>query len=189
MLLCEAAGFDIVFVETVGVGQSEIAVSQMTDLFLLLLLPAGGDELQGIKRGVVELADFILINKADGELVAAAERTAGDYRAALQLLQRDGKSTVEVFPISALTNSGIDNSWSEIQSRWRELRESGDLESKRQYQRIGSMQDTLYNALYARMKKQCANQHALHEVEAAVAAANISPGTAVDRILKSIEND
>jgi LAO/AO transport system kinase len=82
MLLCEAAGFDIILVETVGVGQSETTVADMTDMFLLLLLPAGGDELQGIKRGIMELADLILVNKADGDQVALAARTMGDYRSA-----------------------------------------------------------------------------------------------------------
>src|SRR3546814_8963659 len=87
MLVCEAAGFDVVIVETVGVGQSETAVAGMTDLFLLLLLPAGGDELQGIKKGIVELADLILVNKADGDFAAAARHAAADYRGAVRMLR------------------------------------------------------------------------------------------------------
>ena len=86
LLLCEAAGFDVIIVETVGVGQSETAVAQMTDMFLLLLLPGGGDELQGIKRGIMELADLILVNKADGDQQAAANRTVADYRMAVHFL-------------------------------------------------------------------------------------------------------
>ncbi|MCP4041106.1 MAG: methylmalonyl Co-A mutase-associated GTPase MeaB, partial [Gammaproteobacteria bacterium] len=92
LLLCEAAGFDVILVETVGVGQSETAVAEMTDMFLLLLLPGGGDELQGIKRGIVELADLVLINKADGELAVAAERSALEYRSALRLLHPHSKN-------------------------------------------------------------------------------------------------
>ena len=86
LLLCEAAGFDVVIVETVGVGQSETAVAEMTDMFLLLLRPGGGDDLQGVKRGVMELADLLIVNKADGDLAAAAERTASDYAHALRLM-------------------------------------------------------------------------------------------------------
>ena len=86
LLLCEAAGFDVVIVETVGVGQSETAVAEMTDMFLLLLSPGGGDDLQGVKRGVMELADLLIVNKADGDLASAAERTASDYAHALRLM-------------------------------------------------------------------------------------------------------
>ena len=87
MLLCEAAGFDVLIVETVGVGQSETAVADLVDMFLLLLLPGGGDELQGLKRGIVELADILVVNKADGELEAAAGRAAAEYGNAIRLLQ------------------------------------------------------------------------------------------------------
>ncbi|PWC95248.1 methylmalonyl Co-A mutase-associated GTPase MeaB, partial [Azospirillum sp. TSO5] len=87
MLICEAAGFDVIVVETVGVGQSETAVADMVDLFMLLLLPAGGDELQGIKKGIVELADLVVVNKADGDLAATARHTVADYRHALALLR------------------------------------------------------------------------------------------------------
>src|SRR5690606_8019738 len=88
MLLCEAAGFDVVLIETVGIGQSEVAVASMVDFFLVLLLPAGGDELQGIKKGVIELADALVVNKADGATAALAERTRQDYAGALSILRR-----------------------------------------------------------------------------------------------------
>ncbi len=108
LLLCEAAGFDPILVETVGVGQSETAVAEMTDLFLLLLMPAAGDDLQGIKRGIMELADLILVNKADGPLEAAAGRTAADYAHALRLMQpRHRAWNAEVLRCSALTGAGI----------------------------------------------------------------------------------
>ena len=115
MLACEAAGFDVVLVETVGVGQSETAVADMVDMFLLMLLPAGGDELQGIKRGIVELADLVLVNKADGELTAQARRTAADYEAAMHLLRPSAPGwTVRVQTCSALTGAGIPEVWEAV---------------------------------------------------------------------------
>ncbi len=109
ILVCEAAGFDTVVVETVGVGQSEIAVAEMTDMFVLVLQPGGGDELQGIKRGIVELADLVVVNKADGELADEATRTAADYRNAMRLLRsRNPSWQVSVDCCSALTGDGLD---------------------------------------------------------------------------------
>ncbi len=132
MLLCEAAGFDVSLVETVGVGQSETTVSAMTDVFILLLLPAGGDELQGIKRGIVELADIILVNKADGDLEAAAQRTVSDYRQALRLPHVYGREwRVPVEPMSALTATGMDKVWGHVNRYHELLRKSGDFENKR----------------------------------------------------------
>ena len=112
LILCEAAGFDVIIVETVGVGQSETKVADMTDMFVLLLLPGGGDELQGIKRGIMELADLILINKADDELKSLAGRSAADYRNALRLLHpRSADWTVEVQTCSARDGVGIAEAW------------------------------------------------------------------------------
>ncbi len=122
--LCEAAGFDVVLIETVGVGQSETVVAEMSDLFVLLLAPAGGDELQGVKRGIMEMADLILVNKADGDLKSAATRTCADYSGALRLLRKRSQDP-EGFPkammVSALDNSGLDSAWAEMQdlSVWR----------------------------------------------------------------------
>jgi LAO/AO transport system kinase len=123
--LCEAAGFDVVLVETVGVGQSETMVADLTDLFLLLLAPAGGDELQGVKRGIMEMADLILVNKADGDLKAAAMRTVADYSGALQLLRRrpqDPPGYPKALPVSAIAGDGLAGVWAEIQTlaRWRQ---------------------------------------------------------------------
>ena len=115
ILLCEAAGFDLILVETVGVGQSEVQVASMTDMFVLLLMPNGGDDLQGIKRGIMELADLILINKADGDLQAAAKRTAAEYQHALHLLQqRTPGWSVPVETCSALEGLGVKNVWGKI---------------------------------------------------------------------------
>lgn len=122
--LCEAAGFDVVLIETVGVGQSETVVAELSDLFLLLLAPAGGDELQGVKRGIMEMADLILINKADGDLKPAAMRTVADYTGALHLLRRrpqDPKGFPKALPVSALEQSGLAQAWEEMQTliAWR----------------------------------------------------------------------
>src|SRR5689334_1629545 len=116
MLLVEAAGFDTVIVETVGVGQSETAVADMVDLFIVLLLPAGGDDLQGIKRGVIELADLIVVNKADGDLKATARRSVADYQHALRMLRSPTAGwTPEVTTCSALTGAGVAEIWTVVE--------------------------------------------------------------------------
>jgi LAO/AO transport system kinase len=116
MLLCEAAGFDVVLVETVGVGQSEVKVAAMVDLFLVLVAPGAGDELQGLKRGIMELADLVVVNKADGELANAAAVTAGDYASALHLLRpRIASWTPRVLQCSALLGEGIDEVWDAVE--------------------------------------------------------------------------
>jgi LAO/AO transport system kinase len=131
-LACEAAGFDVVVIETVGVGQSEGAVADMVDCFLLLLAPGGGDELQGIKRGIVELADLVVINKADGDLLAAAGRAQADYRAALQLLRPPTPSwTPEVLACSALHEEGIEQIWQAVLRHRQALEGSDELGPKR----------------------------------------------------------
>ncbi len=115
MLLCEAAGFDVVLVETVGVGQSEVKVAAMVDLFLVLVAPGGGDELQGLKRGIMELADLVVVNKADGDLAATAARTAADYAAALHLVRpRIPTWTPKVLTCSALLGGGIAEVWTAV---------------------------------------------------------------------------
>lgn len=135
--LCEAAGFDIVLIETVGVGQSETVVAQMADLFVLLLAPAGGDELQGVKRGIMEMADLILVNKADGDLKAQATRTCADYAGALRLLRKraqDPDGFPKALTISALEAAGLQTAWEEMQTLadWRQ--QSGVWQSTRDAQ-------------------------------------------------------
>ena len=122
--VCEAAGFDVVLIETVGVGQSETMVAQMADLFVLLLAPAGGDELQGVKRGIMEMADLILINKADGDLKPAATRTMADYAGALRLLRKraqDPEDFPKALAVSALEENGLQTAWDEMSAliSWR----------------------------------------------------------------------
>ncbi|PRY93719.1 LAO/AO transport system kinase [Hasllibacter halocynthiae] len=134
LALCEAAGFDVAIVETVGVGQSETAVAGLTDVFALLLAPAGGDELQGVKRGIMEAADLVLVNKADGDLAAQARRTAADYAGALRLLRR-GAEDLEGFPkartLSALEGRGVAEAWEEIAALHADRRDSGALAARR----------------------------------------------------------
>ena len=132
MLLCEAAGFDIVIVETVGVGQSEASVANMVDVFALLLHPGGGDELQGVKRGVLELCDLVCVHKADGDLRKSAEQTRLDYERGLHLL-RPGER-VPVLMASAMTGDGLEKFWHQVQVEHRTLQESGDLNRRRQNQ-------------------------------------------------------
>lgn len=132
--ICEAAGFDVILIETVGVGQSETMVAELCDLFLLLLAPAGGDELQGVKRGIMEMADLILVNKADGDLKPAANRTCADYAGALRLLRhrpQDPPGFPKAMTVSAAERTGLDAAWAEMQAlaQWR--RESGNWQARR----------------------------------------------------------
>ena len=115
--ICEAAGFDVILIETVGVGQSETIVAEMSDLFVLLLAPGGGDELQGVKRGIMEIADLILVNKADGDLKATATRTVADYAGALRLMRKregDPEDFPKAMAISSLEDAGLDAAWGEM---------------------------------------------------------------------------
>jgi len=135
ILLCEAAGFDVVIVETVGVGQSEATVANMVDVFLLLIAPGGGDELQGIKRGIVELVDLIVVNKCDGDLKSAAGRIAADYHGALGLLRSTSPHwQPEVAQCSALEGAGIDEVWASVGRCVEALRLGGDLSRRRTFQ-------------------------------------------------------
>ena len=134
LALCEAAGFDTAIVETVGVGQSETAVAGLTDVFALLLAPAGGDELQGVKRGIMEAADLILVNKADGELAAQARRTAADYAGALRLLRRrpeDPEGFPKAMTLSALDGQGVAAAWEAVEALHAHRRETGALAARR----------------------------------------------------------
>ncbi len=129
--LCEAAGFDVVLIETVGVGQSETLVAQLCDIFTLLLAPAGGDELQGVKRGIMEMADLVLVNKADGDLKPAALRTCADYAGALRLLRRrpqDPDGFPKAGTVSALNQTGLAEAWADMQrlAAWRRARSHWD---------------------------------------------------------------
>lgn len=148
IVLCEAAGFDVILVETVGVGQSEIEVSNITDLLLLLVAPGGGDDLQGIKRGVMELADVVVVNKADGDLLPAARRTAADYANALHLLRpKFADHPTLTLMASGQSGEGLDTVWAEIESFHDSLTVTGRLEQIRSEQAVRAMWEAVRHGL------------------------------------------
>ncbi|MEM9177077.1 MAG: methylmalonyl Co-A mutase-associated GTPase MeaB [Myxococcota bacterium] len=135
MLLCEAAGYDVILIETVGIGQSEVAVASMVDFFLVLLLPSGGDELQGIKKGVIELADALVVNKADGPMEQTAQRTRVDYASALDLIRAANDEWRPVaLAASALNEDGIAPVWNTVEEHHEMMRRSGQFEQRRRLQ-------------------------------------------------------
>jgi LAO/AO transport system kinase len=184
LLLCEAAGFDVVLVETVGVGQSETAVADMTDMFVLLLLPGGGDDLQGIKRGIMELADLILINKADGDLVATANHSASDYLHALKLLHpRTRNWRVPVKTCSALQGKGIDEAW-DLVGQFREtLTASGELARRRAQQARAWMWSETAESLLAALREDEGLRQRIPELERAVMEGRIPATLAAAELL------
>ena len=183
MLLCEAAGYDAVLVETVGVGQSEIAVSDMTDFFLVLVLPGGGDELQGLKKGVVELADMIAINKADGDNVARARLTAAEYGAALHILAPASANwSPPVVTYSALKDDGVEALWNHVLDHRQRLTASGEIAARRGEQQVKWMRSMLEERLYAPLRSDRAVKAALPQLEADVAAGRVAPAAAVENI-------
>ena len=153
IVVCEAAGFDVVLVETVGAGQSEVAVSDMTDFFLVLMLPGAGDELQGIKKGVLEIADMIVVNKADADNEIRAKQAAVHYRNALHIMQqRSPNWSPPVLMCSALHNKGIDEVWLKLEDYRKKLAASGELQEKRQSQRWKAMWSMLQDRLMTDLK-------------------------------------
>jgi len=184
ILLCEAAGFDTVLVETVGVGQSEIKVHSMVDFFLLLALAGAGDELQGIKRGIVEMADAIAINKADGENRAAADRAQAAYQRALQLLPPDDAGrTPPVLTCSARTGEGIDRVWQTITAFCAAAQDDGSFEQRRRQQAIYWMHQTIEHRLQQDFFNNPAVQAALEDVEGQVAAGTLSSFAGAEKLL------
>jgi GTPase len=183
MLLCEAAGYDVVLVETVGVGQSEIAVADMTDFFLALMLPGAGDELQGLKKGVVELADMIAINKADGDNIVRAKAAAAEYRAALHILTpRSPNWQPPVVTYSALTGDGIAALWAAVLSHREKLTASGELAARRGAQQVKWMWSMLEERLFEPLRSDRALKAALPRIEAEVAAGRLAANAAVEEI-------
>lgn len=186
MLLCEAAGFDVILVETVGVGQSETVVAEMVDFFLVLMIAGAGDELQGIKKGVLELADMIAVNKADGENEARAKQAAGEYRSALHILKPASPNwTPPVVTCSGLKGLGLDKLWEEILLHREKLTESGELDAKRKDQQLRWMWSMLEDQLMSRLKADPAVKQELPKVEAEVMAGTLTPTLAVERVLKT----
>ncbi|WP_050403315.1 methylmalonyl Co-A mutase-associated GTPase MeaB [Bradyrhizobium embrapense] len=183
MLLCEAAGFNVVLVETVGIGQSETAVCDMTDFFLALMLPGAGDELQGIKKGLVELADMIAINKADGDNLKRANLAAADYRSALHILApRSEHWHPPVETYSALTGAGLDRLWQKILEHRTAMSASGEFETRRREQQVKWMWSMLEGRMMARLRSDAAIRAKVKKMEAEVAGGRISPAVAAEQI-------
>ena len=183
--LCEAAGFDLVLIETVGVGQSETVVAELCDLFLLLLAPAGGDELQGVKRGIMEMADLILINKADGDLKPAALRTMADYAGALRLLRRrpqDPEGFPKAICVSALETLGLAPAWDEMQAlaRWRQ--ENGHWTARRAAQARHWFEEEVRQGLLAALTRDPVRTR-MEELGQAVAQGQLTPEAAAAQLL------
>jgi len=184
ILLVEAAGFDTVIIETVGVGQSEIAAQRMTDLFLLLLLPGAGDELQGIKRGIVEMADLLVVNKADGDRIKLANQARGHYLNATHLLPvKPSGWQPRVMVCSALENSGITDLWDAISAFQNDLLANGFFAENRRQQARYWLEDSIEAGLKTMFYNHPAVKEKLAEVEAAVLAGQMSPTDAAARLL------
>ena len=185
MLLCEAAGFDVVLVETVGVGQGETAVADMVDFFLVLMLPGSGDELQGIKKGVLELADLIAVNKADGEGATPARIALGDLKAALRYLPRKrGDWEAQAITISGKTGQGLDELWGLVVKHRAELERSGGLTEQRHEQQRSWMWSLITERLEHSFRAHPPVSKRLAQVEAEVRAGTMTPTVAADELLK-----
>src|ERR1700754_3340418 len=176
MLLCEAAGFDVILVETVGIGQSETAVCDMTDFFLALMLPGGGDELQGIKKGLVELADMIAINKADGDNLKRANAAAGEYRSALHILSaRSEHWHPPVVTYSALTGARIAELWQKVLDHRTAMNASGEFAARRREQQVKWMWSMLEGRMMARLRADATIRARVKKIEAEVAEGRLTP--------------
>jgi LAO/AO transport system kinase len=184
--LCEAAGFDAVVIETVGVGQSETVVAEMTDVFALLVAPGGGDELQGVKRGVMEIADLVAVNKADGDLEAAARRTAADYAGALRLLRArrwDPKGWPRALTFSALREVGLDALWEAVTELDAARRARGWRDARRREQAVRAFRREVEDGLRDAFRGDARTAAALPALEAAVRDGRRAPGLAADAAL------
>jgi LAO/AO transport system kinase len=185
MLVCEAAGYDIVIVETVGVGQSETAVASMTDMFVLLQLPNAGDDLQAIKKGVMELADLVVINKADID-PDAATRAEATITSALRVFSFHGKAahwTPKVIQISALKGQGISEFWAQVERFKQDRQASGEFDARRRQQAVSWMWDLIHAHLQSSFKHHPAVKDALQHTLRDVADARVAPSSAARSLL------
>ncbi|MGE0213617.1 MAG: methylmalonyl Co-A mutase-associated GTPase MeaB [Parvibaculaceae bacterium] len=183
MLLCEAAGHDVVLVETVGVGQSETAVADMVDFFLVVLVAGAGDSLQGIKKGVLELADLIAVNKADGDNLGRVREAVSEYRAALGLLMpHDPNWTPPVLAVSALANTGVDEIWAEVERHHSVMERTGAFKARRAEQQVRWMWAMLEERLLHEVRTHPEVKPLLPSLEAEVRAGRLAPQRAVAEI-------
>ncbi|MDZ4866643.1 MAG: methylmalonyl Co-A mutase-associated GTPase MeaB [Alphaproteobacteria bacterium] len=184
MLLVETAGFDVVLVETVGVGQSETAVADMVDMFIVLVSPGGGDELQGIKRGIMELADLVVVTKADGDLMQAATRAAAEYRAALHLMRpKFDNWSADVRMVSSTEGKGIDQVWADIQTFRERLQSTGAWDRQRRDQSVAWLWGELREGLLALLTENKDARAELARFEALIAKGEAAPPAAARAIL------
>jgi LAO/AO transport system kinase len=188
IVVCEAAGFDVVLVETVGVGQSETIVADMVDFFLVLMLAGAGDELQGIKRGVLELADLIAVNKADGDNVAAANRAAADYRMAVHLMAPASASwTPPVVTCSGATDVGLDEIWRQICAHRDQMTASGERESRRRGQQVRWMWSMVEDRLLTSLREDPKVASLVPGLERAVGEGTLPATAAAEQLLAAVE--
>jgi LAO/AO transport system kinase len=188
MLLCEAAGYDVILVETVGVGQSEYEVASMVDFFQVLMLPNAGDELQGIKKGILELADAIVVNKADGESVNLAKLTQTHYSSALRLLTPTSFWKPRVLPCSALENKGIDKVWDMICDYHQQANANNELSEKRARQNKEWMNNLIHEMLEIRLKQHPEVQNLWHDLEDKVVNGETTTYSAAEEIIEKFFN-
>ncbi|XP_001377033.2 methylmalonic aciduria type A protein, mitochondrial isoform X1 [Monodelphis domestica] len=188
ILLCEGGGYDVILIETVGVGQSEFAVADMVDMFVLLLPPAGGDELQGIKRGIIEMADLVAITKADGDLIVPARRIQTEYTSAMKLLRKRSKVwRPKVVRISARTGEGITEMWDKMKEFQDLMLASSEFISKRQKQQKVWMWNLIQENVLEHFQNCSSVKDQIPLLEEKVAAGDISPGLAADLLLKAFK--
>ncbi len=188
MLVCEAAGYDVIIVETVGVGQSEIAVASMVDFFLVLMLPGAGDELQGIKKGIIEIADALAINKCDGDNVKRATQAAAEYRAALRLFRHTSANwDPPVLTVSALEGRGLDAVWGAVQDYRDKLGATGELGQKRREQQQAWFWSMLRDGFERHFLARADVRRLLPELESEVAAGRLTPTAAAGRLLALLD--
>lgn len=188
LLLCEAAGFDVVLVETVGVGQGETTVAEMVDTFLVLLLPGSGDELQGIKKGILELADIIAVNKADGDNVDRARLALADLQSALRYLApRAPEWKTQVLSMSGLTGAGLDGLWETVGAHREALETSGAFTAQRNRQQLSWMWSLIREGLEQRFRAAPAIAAQLADVECQVLGGQLTPTLAATRLLEQVK--
>ncbi|CAI8379901.1 MAG: putative GTPase [Acidimicrobiales bacterium AG-410-I20] len=190
MLVLEAAGYDVVIVETVGVGQSETEMASMVDTFLALLLPGAGDELQGIKKGVLEVADLIAVNKADGDNLTQARNSVNDYTMALRLTRPTNQNwNPKVMMVSGLTGDGLDDLWSLITHHRQVLTQSGDWDQRRREQSLSWMWSTIESHVISGIHSHPKVVEILERIEEEVSAGVMNPRRGAEEILKALEKD
>lgn len=184
ILLCEAAGYDLIIVETVGVGQSETAVKSMVDFFMLLMLAGAGDELQGIKRGIMEMADLLLINKADGDNIRAAKLAAGEYGRALHLFPpNDNEWIPRVMSISSLNMDGMAETWKVIEEFARQQKVKGYFEQNRHHQMLTWFREALREGIIEQFHANSNKKTAILKMEKAIEKGDLSPSMAIKNLL------